>query len=663
MRASLKFLLLPALVILVCRTPAAADDRSDCVNAYGDLKIATCSRVIAGGGNKLSWAYNNRANAFRERGDLDRAMSDYNEAIRLDPRNSFPHNGRGNVYYDRKDYDRALSDYSDAIRFDPRYARAYVGRGNVYKEKGDLDRALADYNEAIRLDPENAFAFNGRGNVYKLKGDLDRALSDYNDAIRLNPKASFPYNGRGNVHYDKKEYELALSDYNEAIRIDSKNSNAFNGRGNVHYERKEYDQALADYNDAIGSDPKNAFAYNGRGNIYKEKGDLDRAMSDYNEAIRLDPKSVRARTGRGLIYYNRKDYDQALSEYNEAIRIDQKYTWAYNNRGLVYLNRKDYDRALSDFSDAIRIDPNNAKASANRGLAYKGLGDFDRARADLNEALRLDPSLAYARDAVASLKTASPAVAAPAPVSPVSKPVASASTQRRVALIISNSNYVSPGIAQLPNPKNDAELIASVLRSIGFQSVELKSDLSREQMIKALQDFASQADNSDWSVFYYSGHGIAYNGSNYMIPVDARLKADRDIDLEAIDAGKISNSMTGSRQLRLVVLDMCRNNPFIRQMTRSVASRGIGRGLAPPAETTAGEFTAFAARDGQEALDGDGRNSPFAEALAKRLQMPNVDIRRVFDWVRDDVLKVTNGMQQPFTYGSLPPVDYYFVKN
>jgi tetratricopeptide (TPR) repeat protein len=421
---------------------------------------------------------------------------------------------------------------------------------------------------------------------------------------------------------------------------------------------------LSDYSEAIRNDPNNALAYNGRGNIYKEKGDLDRAMSDYNEAIRLDPKSVRAHTGRGLVYYTRKDYDRALSEYDEAIRVDQKYTWAYNNRGLVFLNRKDYGRALSDFDDALRIDPNNAKASANRGLVYKAQGDLDRARADLNEALRLDPALAYAREALASLKTASPAVAAaPGPALSQSNPVASASPQRRVALIISNSNYTSPGIAQLPNPKNDAELIASVLRVLGFQSVELKSDLSREQMIRALQDFASQADNSDWSVFYYSGHGIAYNGSNYMIPVDARLRADRDIDLEAIDAGKISYSMAGSRQLRLVILDMCRNNPFIRQMTRSVASRGVGRGLVAPAETTAGEFTAFAARDGQEAFDGDGRNSPFAEALANRLQMANVDVRRVFDWVRDDVLKVTNGRQQPFTYGSLPPVDYYFLKN
>ena len=120
--------------------------------------------------------------------------------------------------------------------------------------------------------------------------------------------------------------------------------------------------------------------------------------------------------------------------------------------------------------------------------------------------------------------------------------------------------------------------------------------------------------------------------------------------------------MARASTLKLTILDMCRTNPFIRQMTRTVASRSVGRGLAAPPEMEAGEYTAFAAKDGQEALDGDGSNSPFAEALARRMQMPNVDMRRVFEHVRDDVLKSTKRQQQPFTYGSLPPMDFYFVR-
>ena len=226
--------------------------------------------------------------------------------------------------------------------------------------------------------------------------------------------------------------------------------------------------------------------------------------------------------------------------------------------------------------------------------------------------------------------------------------------------MIGNTNYQAQ--APLVNPVNDANLIASSLRSAGFQQVVVKNDLTQSQLLMAIREFAVIADKADWSVVYYSGHGVGYNGANYLIPVDARLKVDRDIDIESVDVGKIYSAISRSKSLRLVILDMCRTNPFAKTMTRTIASRSIGRGLVAPSESESGEYTVFAAKDGQEALDGEGANSPFAEALAKRLLLPNTDITRVFAYVRDDVMRVTNRQQQPFTYGSLPPADYFFVQ-
>jgi len=243
----------------------------------------------------------------------------------------------------------------------------------------------------------------------------------------------------------------------------------------------------------------------------------------------------------------------------------------------------------------------------------------------------------------------------------VKPPAAIKPLAKRVALIIANSQYQAQ--APLKNPINDARLLESSLRAAGFQTVTVKSDLTREQLIVAIRDFATTADGADWAVIYYSGHGMAYDGINYLIPVDAQLKVDRDIDLEAIDAGKLLSAIDGARQLRLVVLDMCRANPFVSRMRRTVASRSVGRGLAP-IEPNPGEMTVFAAKDGQEALDGDGANSPFAESLAKYIGTPNIEIRRLFDLVRDDVLVKTHNAQQPFTYGSLPGRDdFYFTRN
>jgi len=264
----------------------------------------------------------------------------------------------------------------------------------------------------------------------------------------------------------------------------------------------------------------------------------------------------------------------------------------------------------------------------------------------------------------ASAPAVQPAASVAAPVIAVAPVVASTPAVvpafgRRVALVIGNSKYEHVGA--LPNAINDAKALASSLEATGFQSVTLKYDLSRDQLATALSEFARVADSADWAAVYYSGHGIEYRGTNYMIPVDARLKVDRDIDLEAVDVGKVSSAIDGARKLRLIILDACRDNPFMEQMKRSVATRSITRGLGR-VEPDAGTLIVYAAKHGEIALDGDGSNSPFAAALLQRIQTPNIELRRLFDLVRDDVMAVTNRRQQPYSYGSLSgSEDFYFL--
>jgi uncharacterized caspase-like protein len=179
----------------------------------------------------------------------------------------------------------------------------------------------------------------------------------------------------------------------------------------------------------------------------------------------------------------------------------------------------------------------------------------------------------------------------------------------------------------------------------------------------ALQEFAPIADTADVAVIYYAGHAIEFGGVNYLIPVDAKLKSDRDISLQTVEAPKLLIAMSGSKKLKMLILDACRDNPFASQMARTMASRSMGRGLARM-EADKGEMVVYAARAGEVADDGQGKNSPFAEAFAKRLQQnPPIEIRRLFDFVRDDVFKATKKEQQPFAYGSLEPgEDFFFTK-
>ena len=232
---------------------------------------------------------------------------------------------------------------------------------------------------------------------------------------------------------------------------------------------------------------------------------------------------------------------------------------------------------------------------------------------------------------------------------------------RRIALVIGNSAYENA--AALRNPERDANLVADVLKRTGFETVTLLTNLRKDALVSALRDFAARAETADWAVVYYAGHGMEVGGINYLIPTDAKIAADRDIGFEAVPLEQVLNAAERAKKLRLVILDACRDNPFANQMKRTltVASRSVSRGLAA-VEPEAGTLVVYAAKDGETALDGDGINSPFASAFVKNLPTPGLEVRRLFDFVRDDVMEATGRKQKPFSYGSISGrQDFYFV--
>ncbi|WP_439394981.1 tetratricopeptide repeat protein [Bradyrhizobium sp. PMVTL-01] len=581
--------------ILVVAGPAAADDDATrCSREAGDVAIAACTRAINSGAGQPSINYNNRGLAYRRKGENDRAIADYTEALRLNPK----------------------------------YAIAYNNRGLAFSEKGENDRAIADYNEALRLDPKYAIAYNNRGLAYWRKGENDRAIADYNEALRLNPKYAVAYSSRGLAYSEKGENDRAIADETEALRLDPKLTVAYNNRGLAYWRKGENDRAIADETEALRLDPKLASAYNNRGLAYSKKGENDLAIADYTEALRLDPKRAVAYFNRGLAYSEKGDSDRAIAEYNEALRLDPKYAVAYVNRGLAYEKLADFARARADFSTALGLSQNATERVLNQA----------------RERLAALPSAATASN-LATAIISSTAV----------------NNDHRVALVIGNSIYEN--VAALPNPARDANLVADALKRTGFQTVTLLTNLRKDALVSALRAFAALAETADWAVVYYAGHGMEVGGVNYLIPTDAKIAADRDVGFEAVPLEQVLNAAERAKKLRLVVLDACRDNPFASQMKRTltVASRSVSQGLAA-VEPEPGTLVVYAAKDGETALDGDGINSPFATAFVKNLPTPGLEVRRLFDFVRDDVMEATGRKQKPFSYGSISGrQDFYFV--
>jgi len=234
-----------------------------------------------------------------------------------------------------------------------------------------------------------------------------------------------------------------------------------------------------------------------------------------------------------------------------------------------------------------------------------------------------------------------------------------ACAEKRVALVLGNSAYQN--VARLPNPVNDGTVIAATLKNAGFDVVDSRHDLPAAETRRALRDFADRARDADIAVVYYAGHGIEVDGTNYLIPVDAKLERDTDVYDEAFSLDRVLLAIEPAKQLRLVILDACRDNPFAKTMKRTVASRAIGQGLAKVEPTSPNMLIAYSAKAGSTALDGDSKNSPFTMALAKHLTTPGLDVRRAFGFVRDEVLKTTSYRQEPFVYGSLGGEDVPLV--
>lgn len=247
--------------------PAAASDLTTCQAGMGtDKAIHACNRLIASGKFK---------------------------GIGL--ANLFSNRGRFNYY--KSDFDRALADFDAAIRIHHKWAGFYVSRGAVWQSKGDYDRALADFDRAIRLDPKLGVAWSNRGRTLILKEEFDRAIADLNEAVRLAPTYVTSFGHRGEAWLKKGDLDRALSDFNNMVKLDPKNAAGYVQRGLVWRAKGEFDRAIVENSQAIAADPAHAGAYANRGLAYEAKGDNEHAREDFAKSISLPRVEYHGKSG------------------------------------------------------------------------------------------------------------------------------------------------------------------------------------------------------------------------------------------------------------------------------------------------------------------------------------------------------------------------------
>ncbi len=254
---------------------------------------------------KKARGYLNRGSAYEAVGLLDKAVLDYDQAIKIQPDFAEAYYNRGITHFSMGFPDQAVQDYDKAIGFKPDYADAYNNRGNAYYSKGFSEKAISDFSRAVQIKPDFAEAYNNRSNAYRAKGFLEQAILDCSKAIEIQPDFAEAYNSRGNAYFAKGLFGKALLNYSKAIQIKPDYAGAYSNRGNVYFGKKLFDRAVLEYNQALRLNPDYAEALGNRAVAYYQLGQYDKSREDASRAQRL---------GRQLDPRFLEDLKKALSE-------------------------------------------------------------------------------------------------------------------------------------------------------------------------------------------------------------------------------------------------------------------------------------------------------------------------------------------------------------
>ena len=227
-----------------------------------------------------------------------------------------------------------------------------------------------------------------------------------------------------------------------------------------------------------------------------------------------------------------------------------------------------------------------------------------------------------------------------------------AAAERRVALVVGNSNYIN--VPRLPNPRNDASDMIARLKAIGFDVIP-GLDLDRNGFLNTLAAFGRAAEGADVALFFYAGHGLQVNGQNYLVPTDAKVEYEAELDIALIPVPLVMQQLARGSRVNIVLLDACRDNPFAKDLSRTLGTRSssaLGRGLSR-IQTASGTFIAFATQPDNVAQDGEGRNSPFTGAFLANMEKAGLSLSDLMIEVRNEVMRQTNGKQVPWDSSSL----------
>ena len=368
--------------VLGAVAPAMADDSEDCANLSGEQAIAACDRVINSHkvrGEDLAKIYFYRGIEFAQKGDTDKALADFEQSADISPKSAAVFQAIGQGYRFKGNLDRAVEAYTEAITIEPDEPNNHFYRAAVLLEQGKFDAAVDDYSAAIDLDPEDGDFYNARGVATETAGDLDTAIDDYTTAIEKKPDFAIAFANRGDARLQQGAMADAIADYSKAIELAPDDPINVYKRGNAYRRGHQYDLALEDYARLIALAPEDSDVRYERGTTRILAHDLDGAIEDLTEAIRLSPGNAPAFQMRGFAHQVKSEMNDAVADYSAAIRLDPENPERYLMRAWVSHLAGHDQLALADADAALALNPDLVSVHSTRAAILKALGEVSAA--------------------------------------------------------------------------------------------------------------------------------------------------------------------------------------------------------------------------------------------------------------------------------------------
>ncbi|SLM28765.1 hypothetical protein MTBBW1_1510001 [Desulfamplus magnetovallimortis] len=461
-------------------------------------------------------------------------------------------------------------------------------------------------------------------------------ITHYNAFIDKNPNDAEAYFNRGLAWYKNGEYGKAITDCNKAVDLAPNDPLMLNKLAwflsvspNTHLRNGPKAVQLAEK--AVALRPDDGRFIDTLAAAYAESNLFEKAVAYQKKAI--DILKSQNRKINPAVFKRLKQYEVSLATHAQKIdKIAPKILLVENSRGI---NRLPLSNVLIqgqavDESGIKSVYINDQIASIDQKGNFKVSIDLDAGQTSVI----IRATDMYNNEATRTLI--------------VNGEKLNIKQEKRLSLIIGNSNYTLES-ATLKNPVNDAISMKSHLERVGFDVIKYEN-IDQTTMKKAIDNFGTKLKKYDIGLFFYAGHGIQSKGHNYLIPVDAKLENENDIEYNCVNVGRILAKMeSAENKTNIIILDACRNNPFERSWIRSVEGRGLAFMDAP-----SGSLIAYATSPGKTASDGiDAKNGLYTSALLKHIETPNINILQMFQRVRKSVIEKSSGKQTPWESTSL----------